>query len=426
MDPRLFPYQREAVRFIDRLNGRAILGDDMGLGKTVEALCWAADKVERALIVCPANVVYKWRNEVQTWTGWRVGIIEGFTKRRPPTPVQICSYAVMTRRYRELREAEWDLVIWDECHYLKGSPKKVKRVAAAKTIRAPFMLALSGTPFLNRPIELFNTLDMIQPGRWNLWEYGNRYCGGMEHPDGPFRGATRTKGLQNLLKRVMIRRLKSDLRDQLPALMPPVLLPVDIDGREYREALKQINRTNALTTINSLYHIIGREKAKAVVDWVHDFFASVDDSHKIVVAAHHIDVISYLRKELMEYGTTFITGEVTQSQREHRIAAFQSAPRPRVIIINRAGGEGIDLFGKDGITCADLVFVERQWTPALELQLIGRLDRTGQQSPVTAYYLVANGTYDETMAKLVADKWEVMDRILGMEDMKEAVVRTLI
>ena len=427
MDNRLFPYQREAVEFIEAAAGRAILADDMGLGKTIEALCWAAgrDDIKRVLIVAPANVVYKWRREVSSWTDWRSGIIQGYTSRRPPAPVQICSYTVMAHRYQELEREEWDLIIWDEVHALKGPPKKTKRVAAAKRIKAKYMLALSGTPFLNRPIELFNTLDMVEPGHWNLWSYGSRYCGGMDCIDGPFKGVTNVAGLRKMLEGTMIRRLKSELRGQLPPLTRTIL-PVDINTEEYRSELKGINKKNALVKVNALYHIIGREKAKVAVEWVRDFFESSEPNAKLVLAAHHIDVIQYLTRELQQYGTTWITGDVGQAERAQRIAAFQGKPRPRCIIINTSGGEGVDLYGTDGNDNSTVLFVERQFTPAAESQIEGRLDRIGQGSPVNSYYISAVGTYDEDMAALVESKWKTMDDILDMEKLETTIMEMLL
>ena len=427
MDERLYPYQIEACEFIEAAEGRAILADDMGLGKSVEALVWAKTRpdIKKILIVSPANVTFKWVREVANWMDRGAGIIQGYTARRPRSPILICSYNVMTNRYKELAALDWDLIIWDESHYLKGNPRKTKRVAAAKKLTSKYMLALSGTPFLNRPIELFNTLDMIEPDRWNFWSFFNRYCGGMDYIDGPGRGATNIVGLRKMLEGTMIRRLKSEVRGQLPPLTR-VLLPVDIRTEEYKEELRGINKKNALTKVNNLYHIVGREKAKIAVEWAHDFFAQSEPNVKLVLAAHHLDVIQYLRKELAEYGTTWITGDVSQRERDERVQAFQSKPRPRVLAINSAGGEGIDLFGIGDVDSSTIVHTERHWTPAMEAQLEGRLDRIGQRSPVTSYYLSAVGTYDEEIGELVAAKWKTMDDILGMEDIKTTVVEGLL
>ncbi len=156
MSNELYPFQQEAVEFIDAHDGRAILGDEMGLGKTIEALAWISrhPEIKRVLVVTPANVLYKWKDEVEKWTNKRAGIVGTYRGDIPPArSVLITSYNVMTRRWQEFREWTPDCIIWDESHYLKGYGKKVRRVAAALKLKSKYMLALSGTPFLNMPIE---------------------------------------------------------------------------------------------------------------------------------------------------------------------------------------------------------------------------------------------------------------------------------
>jgi SWI/SNF-related matrix-associated actin-dependent regulator 1 of chromatin subfamily A len=326
----------------------------------------------------------------------------------------------MTKRYKELRALNLDLIIWDEAHYLKGNRKKVKRVAAAFQLRSPFVLFLSGTPFLNRPIELFNMLDMAQPGHWNLGSYGTRYCGGFNYWGGPLQGAMNLGELKSKLQSVMIRRLKRDVLPQLPPLQR-VILPADIRTDEYKEALRDINRTNAMTKIMDAWHIIGREKAKVAVEWVKDFFEQSEPTTKLVVYAHHLDVIDYLKQELMEYGSFSIDGRIEPGKRDALTRGFQTGPRPRVAIINRAGGEGVDLFGIDDIDSSTILFVERQWTPALEAQAEGRLDRIGQRNAVTAYYLMAIGTFDEPMDEKIEGKRRILSATMKMEEIETQI-----
>ena len=50
--------------------------------------------------------------------------------------------------------------------------------------RATRVVMLSGTPALNRPIELWAQLDGLRPGSFGTYyEFGTRYCAGF---DGPF------------------------------------------------------------------------------------------------------------------------------------------------------------------------------------------------------------------------------------------------
>jgi len=422
-DERLYDFQRTGCQFIESSGGRCIIGDEMGLGKTVMALAWLESQsaIQRVLVVAPANVIHKWKREIDTWTKRHAHIVAGFSTPIPQASVTlVMSYSVMSKRYKELRDFSPELVIWDESHYLKGNRKKVQRVAAALQLKSPYVLFLSGTPFLNRPIELFNMLDMVQPGKWSLGSYGTRYCGGFNYHGGPLQGAMNLSELRSRLKSVMIRRLKRDVLEELPSLQR-VLLPADIKTEEYREALIGINRTNAMTKIMDAWHIIGREKAKVAVEWVHDFFEQSEPNVKIVLYAHHLDVVDYLKKELIEYGSFSIDGRLSPERRDALARGFQTGLRPRVVIINKAGGEGIDLFGIGDIESNTLLFVERQWTPALEFQAEGRLDRIGQRVAVTAYYLMAVGTFDEPMDYTINQKRQILSATIDMEQIEMQV-----
>lgn len=427
----LYPFQRTAVDFIESHGGRAILGDEMGLGKTIEALAWldTHPEIEVVEVFTPANVVGKWKEEVEKWTSRSVGIVRTYQEEIDPAhSVHIASYNVMTHRWKEyrtlLREGS-SLLIWDESHYLKGYRKKVRRVAAALKLHSTYMLALSGTPFLNKPIELFNILDMVQPGVWKIGSYGTRYCGGFDHWAGPLRGATHRSELKSRLEEIMIRRLKRDVLDDLPPISR-IVLPVDIRTDDYKKAMRGINRTNAATKVTDAWHILGREKAKLAVEWVNDFFEQHEENKKLIIYAHHLDVIDYLKEGLLHYGTFSIDGRVPARRRDALIKGFQKGSRPRVAIINKAGGEGIDLFGVGDIDSSTILFVERQWTPALEEQAVSRLDRIGQANPVTAFYLLAVGTFDPRMDKQIAVKRKILDDVVGMEvmtiDVKEEVI----
>lgn len=68
-DSRLFPYQKDGVVFIDFKN-RVLLADQMGLGKTCQSLSWLKYKKEKrpVIIVCPAFLKDKWKNEILMWT----------------------------------------------------------------------------------------------------------------------------------------------------------------------------------------------------------------------------------------------------------------------------------------------------------------------------------------------------------------------
>ena len=86
-----------------------------------------------------------------------------------------------------------------------------------------------------------------------------------------------------------------------------------------------------------------------------------------------------------------------------------------------------------GITltrASNVAFLELEWTPALHDQAEDRTHRIGQTDSVTAWYLLAADTIDETMAELVERKRGIVDAVtdgkrIDGENVVEGVIRAL-
>lgn len=91
-----------------------------------------------------------------------------------------------------------------------------------------------------------------------------------------------------------------------------------------------------------------------------------------------------------------------------------------VMIITIAGAEGIDLF-----SASDIIFVEREWTPAREEQAESRLHRMGQKSPVTAWYIVAKKTVDEKLEKMIREKRKVFGAVIRQDEIINTIISEL-
>lgn len=421
----LFGYQTAAVEFALKADGRALIGDDMGLGKTIVTLAFMNRHPDAfpCVIVTPASVVYKWEKECDKWLDPKrdVYIVEGYKGDiEPGHEVYIMSYNVMSERYEQLIHMdEWGLAVLDECVALKNY--KAKRTRCARKLfggRSRYVLGLDGTPFLNKPIEMFNTLNLITPALWeNVWEYGNRYCAGFNDPKGTFAGATNIAELRGRLKGTMIRRTKDEVADQLPPLTRS-FIPVKIDKALYKKAMEEKHK-NAAAHLERLRHVLGQSKVDGAVDWADDFMSQTD--RKLVIFCHHLDVIHTIAGRLAGHGVLYITGDVSQKERASRIEQFQNSPRWRIMIINEAGGVGIDLFA-----ASDILFVERLWVPGKEEQAEARLHRHGQHSPVTAWYMYASGTMDERLAKLVESKRDTFKAVLNSQEVEVTIHKELI
>lgn len=428
----LYPFQQEGVKFIVRAGGRCIIGDEMGLGKTIEALSYIQMFGGKTLIVCPANVVFKWKDECQKWVPNRsVAVVSNGGIALPDVDIMIMSYSIATMQYTKLTNIPFDAGIWDEAHYLKNQKTQRTRVAKALiTSGLPKVLFLSGTPFMNRPSELFTLLNLLDPiGFSNYWSYAVKYCGA-QRVDGmwifPRNGISNADELASRLTKYMIRRTKKDVELQLPDLSRSYL-PITIGNRsEYNAARKKAlleykkgkSKANALTTLAELRQVVGKAKVEAAIDLAKTI---LDMDRKVVLFAHHRSVVASLESNLREYGTLVIDGSTDQETRQENSKLFlRPDSSSRVMIMSVAGAEGIDLY-----SASDIIFVEREWTPAKEEQAEARLHRIGQKNPVTAYYIVALDTVDEKMNDLIKEKRKIFGAVIRQDDVLETILEAL-
>jgi len=427
----LYDYQKDGVDFIHDNNGTCLVADAMGLGKTLQALWYAKEaELEKVLVVCPASVIYKWRDEVHRWLDWEADVIVTGKQKLGNARVRIMSYAIMTSRSAELMDIMFDLIVFDECHAITNP--KAKRTNGAQMLTSHKKLFLSGTPMLNRPIELFPVLNMINPVSFgSYWSFAKRYAAAYQHSMGFWvvDGVSNTDELKKKLEPYMIRRTKQDVLKELPELQRSIV-PVDISNKqEYRKAVIDLkgwlhehgktNRATALTKINYLRQILGRGKVKVALEMVEEIL-DADIQCKLVVYAHHREVVKELVAELRVYGVDTIIGDDSNKKRADTIKHFQNYAFPRVLVISAAGGEGIDLYRADSI-----IFVEQEWNPAKMEQAESRLHRIGQKNAVTSYILLARNTIDERIYSLINYKAGLIDELIGMEDIQTMVLNTL-
>ena len=253
---KLYPFQAEGVKMLSARGGRAIIADQCGLGKTIEALTYAqylGDKVKQCVVVAPASVLFNWKNECKQWLDktWDVEVVLDSKGPLPKARVLIMSYDIATIRYHDIIALRPDLLIMDEATRIKGYKAQRTRAFKQYAIGVPFILFLSATPFLNRPQELWNMLHTVDSTTWNKeWDFLSRYCGLKKNNFGGWDtgGATNTEELAKRLSGVMIRRLKADVLDQLPALRR-VILPVKIKMEEYKKA-KTVRPPNQLAWLH--------------------------------------------------------------------------------------------------------------------------------------------------------------------------------
>ena len=427
----LYPFQYAGVRFAELADGRALIGDDMGIGKTIQAIAYAALHQEYwpVLVVCPANVKYNWVKELTTWLpDVDVDVVKNGKHEIRDADFTVINYDLMNKKKDELLNKGYNLVIFDESHYLKTSTAKRTVASIALGKNASSVLCLSGTAMTNRPIELFNTLELVRPAEYEgqFFPYAKRYCGAEVNDWGhwDFTGASNQGELHEKLRDIMIRRLKKEVMDELPDKIRQFIpvVPTPVEMREYKNAHRTWMREYSsggkrepgfvLKMLTDLRHHAGRMKVGATMNWMADYY-DVNDK-PLLVFHHHRDVgdalVSGLHGDKRFNGKRFatITGGVSAEKRQAHVDAFQAGKLDGLICSTIAAKEGLTLTRADTV-----VFVEREWVSGWEEQAEDRVNRIGQDSDtVWATYLSVSGTIDERFDRIVEEKRQVVSSIL--------------
>jgi len=446
----LMPFQREGVEFLHSKDGRALIGDEMGLGKTIQALGFIHSRpdLRPALVICPASLKLNWEREAKVaCPQLKINIISGKKLEvLPKADLHIINYDIVADRFADIVSANIQLMVLDECHFLKNrTAKRTKAIlgAGAKApglSKTPSIIGLSGTPILNRPVEIYPVAKTLAPNEIPpFMTFAMAYCGARHNGFGwDFTGSSKTDELHDLLtSTIMIRRLKKDVLQDLPSKTRSVV-PLQMgakDAKDYAKAenhflgwLKLVNpekiaaaqRAEALVQFQELKKLARNGKWSSVVEWLNE---SLESNGKMIVFAVHHETIDNLMEALQGFNPVKVDGRDSQEKRQAAVDRFQNDGTCRLFVGNiKAAGVGLTLTAASAV-----VFVELGWTPGEHVQAEDRAHRIGQKSAVNIYYLIANGTVEEEIAGLLDRKQKVLDSVLdGTGTAEDALLSELL
>ena len=443
----LRPYQEQGFRWMARLSrwgAGACLADDMGLGKTVQTLAVLLDRAQDgpALVVAPTSVVANWLDEARRFAPTlNVGAYTGPAASRAdqledpgPFDVLVTTYGLLHIDVEALAAVDWSTVVLDEAQAIKNPA--TKRARAARKLDARFRVVTTGTPIQNNVVDLYSLLSFVNPGMLgSLKRFRENFALPIERNGDP---AARMR-LRRLIAPFVLRRLKSDVLDDLPP-RTEVTLEVEMSSEEasFYEALRQraLEDLGAVASqepdsgkhrMQVLAHLTRLRLACCHPRLVHPqgppssklrtFATTLDElrqgRHKVLVFSQFVRHLRILEEQLIESGIPYqyLDGATPAKARAERIAAFQAGQGDAFLISLKAGGVGLNL------TAADYVIhMDPWWNPAAEDQASDRTHRIGQTRPVTVYRLVAKGTIEEQIVQLHRHKRELADRLLEGAD----------
>lgn len=404
---KLTVFQEEGLGFLLRTD-RGLLADEMGLGKTVQALAMLSETGEYpALIIAPPHLMRNWQNEIGRFvkkpdgTPLTVHVIKGLKPYELPQADIYLMHYLLLRGWKEaLPDKQIPTVIFDEIQELRHAGTEKYSAASLVAEQAQRVIGLSGTPIYNRGAEIWNVINILDYHFLGDYEsFTREWCYGYGNQ---IVAKPELLGAKLKEEGIMIRRTKQDVLKDLPPKRR-LVMAVDSDDGVYRKLMQPVQETllkfknEANASQRALWEMeiergerqaTGIAKAPYVAQFVR---ALLDADEKVLLFAHHHEVMDIYKKELHSFSPAFITGRETPVMKDRSVERFMTG-KTNLCCISLRAAAGLNL---QRASC--VVFGELDWSPAVHSQAEDRAHRMGQTDSILCYYLVSQGGSDQDM-----------------------------
>lgn len=448
------PYQhqlRAAERVITEMGGRAILADEVGLGKTIEAGLILKEyilrgQVRKALILCPAALIWQWYQELKDKFLIAAGIQRSeYDWERSDVLIASLDTAKRPPHADILQSIPYDMIILDEAHRVKN--ERTHNYRFFQSLTKTYSLLLTATPVQNDLRELYNLVQLISPGLLGTYRQFRR-----AHMEDR-RTVRHPEALRAQLDRVMIRNRRGPDTvelvprkvhfyhlDPLPAewtfyqdLFHAFENDAESPGDRFQVALTRILLlreacSSGIACAVTLHRLAQRNvhsqtankfkalmaQAQAIEEQIKlqtllDLIRKLDE--QVIVFTEYRATQSWLLSKLQQSNIMAMgfSGELSASRKEWTKELFRR--HGQVLVSTESGGEGLNFQ-----FCCHVVNYDLPWNPMKLEQRIGRIHRLGQTRPVHVHNFTIRGTIEEHIMYLLHDKIRLFEMAVGELD----------
>lgn len=414
----LYPFQIEDANIMVARK-KALLGSDMGVGKSIISAIVGLSIPGKKLIICPETLRLNWNREIH-FADKNADVTIIYAKDKNPQFGEwvVMGYKTAVKFADVIKEAGFTSMFVDEAHKCKavsnfGSPasQQAKAVMSfAKVI--PHVYLLTGTPMPTRNKDLFNELVMLgeidASKKYAFHKFGTKFCDGKKTGYGwDYTGSSNTDELHRILKKYMIRRLKSEVLPNLKKQRIPLLIESKL-SKDYKDIEKRLRNTEEGDTYMGLAMSGRRFLSKCKIDSAIEFADDiVETGESVVIVAEFDETLDALMEHYGE-SACCIRGGMSDTAKQTAIDQFQSGQKKVCCINLIAAGVGITL-----TKAHNMVIIDYDWTPSNMTQVEDRICRTGQTQPCNIYYICHNDAIlDQIFIEMITAKSENIDRVV--------------
>lgn len=356
-----------------RKNRGLIAIHSLGSGKTFTSIAASMEYLKKDLekrkviVLSPASLEDNFRKELISYLD-DITLINNYI---------IMSYDKFSRNYDVYKDMKDYFLIVDEAHNLRtkigaNSGTKAKRVLEFAR-KADKVLLLTATPFYNDPHDIANLVAMADNTKGIPSKDFFRVMIASDKSRVYFE-----KYFKNIIS--VYTPDKTSLRDNYPShevnqvylKMPPKYLEI-YRLLEVNSSTTEMYYRNPNLFYNGLRQASNKIDDSMVspkIEWVQKFL-EIHSGEKTLIFSNWIQAgIKYIKQAAPSDSFLVIEGKTTKSERQKIVKEYNENKDKNILIITRAGGEGLDLKNTRNV-----IILDPSWNNSVDDQVMGRAIR---------------------------------------------------
>ena len=395
-------------------------------GKTPTTCASLAQRgIKHVLIVCPASLMYVWKDAWETWTDNNAYVMKstGDSLVIPYDTALIVNFEKLRGTKSNDAVAErilhWkpEAVVVDEAHRMKDR-KSLTALRLNYFKKVPIRIALTGTPATNRPWDVWSILNWLFPDEYkSYWQFVNEYfeeeviwVAGTPHRQ----PARFKRGMEQILQKKLdarcVQHKRKDVMNWLPAEEEPtrVMLPPNpeqlkaidnlINYFEYKDIVTQTVLDNLIRVrqICAAPEILGLKAKSPKIEWLQQYLKDYPEK-QVLVFSNSKKFLRLISDKLTE-AHDMICGDISPKMRQMIVQDFQNGKFNVLLCQTQACKEGLTLDAADVSIFLDVYPPSADYLQAKDRMIATSPERV---KPKELIHVMMKDTYDVQTYNLV-------------------------